>query len=425
MAHQPTPEAARRPSADSDGQSDIAFVGGGFRTTTFLSSAPGLLRRRIRVYERGTTIGPGGFARYGITTTSIGSRFFTHLELTGPFAPLAHTSALTEVAHADQPVDMPRLAAALTALGGSLKDALGPHGLRLGTAVVAVHADRESRRVVLELADGSTESARHAVLATGRTERPHPELLPWRAKVLPSGTVIATRHRQEIKDRLLAAADRPVVVAGSSHSAMSALQTLLDLRAELRSEHPGALLPAVQVVRRGPARLMYDSADLARTGQLPGRERPFDPAADVCPATGIVYRDSGLRHQSRALYCALWAGDVPGATLVDAPVLADASDRLTAAALIVQALGYHGQAPDIHLDGVLARPADSSARLLADDDGALVLNGTAHPLLSVLRVEPTPLDRRDNSAYASDLYTRLADRLNRLAAPVAGAGVGR
>ncbi|MFF3446401.1 hypothetical protein ACFYXJ_04565 [Streptomyces sp. NPDC002667] len=399
--------------------SDIAFVGGGFRTTTFLSSAPALLRHRVRVYERGPGVGPGGFARYGITTTSIGSRFFKHLDLNGPFAPLAHSPELMEVARAEQPVAMRRLAAALSTLGRTLQNALGADGTRLESTVVAVRADSAGHRVDVQLDDGRTESARHAVLATGRTERPHPELASWRANMLLSGSVIATARRSEIKDRLLGAQGRPVVVAGSSHSAMSALQILLDLVTELRAEHPGAPLPSVHVVRRGPARLMHDSADLARRDQVPGRERPFDAVRDVCPATGIVYRDSGLRHQSRALYCALWAGELPGAALVDAAVLADASDLFDEAALVVQALGYHGQAPDLYVDGVLVRPGDSPDRLLADDDGALLVSGAAHPLLSVLRVEPTPLDRRDNTAYASDLYQRLAGRLDRLAAPVA------
>ncbi|MET7986963.1 hypothetical protein [Streptomyces sp. NPDC005281] len=410
--------AMPQPAVDSD----IAFIGGGFRTTTFLSSAPALLRHRVRVYERGTGVGPGGFARYGITTTSIGSRFLKHLDLSGPFAALAHSPAVMDVARAEQPVAMPRLAGALTTLGRTLQGALGAEGVRLDSTVVAVHADRAGHRVDVRLADGSTETSGHAVLATGRTERAHPELAPWRAKVLLSSTVIATAHRTEIKERLLAANGRPVVVAGSSHSAMSALRILLDLRAEVRAEHPGAPLPEVQVVRRGPARLMHDSADLARRDQVPCRERPFDPARDICPSTGIVYRDSGLRHQSRALYCALWAGELPGAALVDASVLADASDRFDEAAFVVQALGYHGQAPDLYLDGVLVRPGDSPDRLLADDDGALLVSGTAHPLLSVLRVEPTPLDRRDNTAYASDLYRRLAGRLDRLAAPVTEVG---
>ncbi|MGW1070797.1 hypothetical protein ACWD4F_40670 [Streptomyces aureus] len=409
---------APRPAVDSD----IAFIGGGFRTTTFLSSAPALLGHRVRVYERGAGVGPGGFARYGITTTSIGSRFLKHLDLSGPFAPLARSSAVMDVARAEQPVAMFRLADALTVLGETLRTALGADGTRLDSTVVAVHADRERDLVDVRLADGSTETCRHAVLATGRAERPHPELASWRAKVVLSGTVIGTAHRSQVKDRLLAAGGRPVVVAGASHSAMSALQILLELLAELRAEHPGVPLPLVQVVRRGPGRLVHDSADLARRDQVPGRERPFDAVRDVCPATGIVYRDSGLRHQSRALYCALWAGELPDAHLVDAPVLADASDRFDEAAFVVQALGYHGQAPDLYLDGVLARPGDSPDRLLADDDGALLVSGTAHPLLSVLRVEPTPLDRRDNTAYASDLYRRLAVRLSRSAAPVTEVG---
>ena len=43
----------------------------------------------------------------------------------------------------------------------------------------------------------------------------------------------------------------------------------------------------------------------------------FDALRDVCPVTGIVFRDSGLRHESRALLCELWAGNVDGARLLD------------------------------------------------------------------------------------------------------------
>ena len=405
---------------------DIAFVGGGFRTTTFLASAPQLLPYRIRVHERGPVIGPGGFARYAITTTSIGSRFVKDIHYTGPYEALGQQPQLAAMARSEEPVRMEHLAAALTELGRSVENAIGQHGVRRHSEVIAVCVSRTSSHgAVLETADGATETCRHAVLATGRRELPHPELARWREKVWLSGSVISTGPRHAVKQWLAGLGPRPIVIAGRSHSAMSALQALLDLIRELGQEQPALRPPAVKVLQRGPARLMYENVAEARRRQLPGRDRIFDPAADVCPVTGIVYRDSGLRHQSRALYCALWNGEVPGAELVEAPTIADAGELLDGAGLIVQALGYRGQAPDIYLDGTLVRPHNSPRRLQAADDGALLVAGIPHEALSALRVEPTPPGRRDNAAYASDLYRNLARRLGRLLAPATPAGALR
>lgn len=129
--------------------------------------------------------------------------------------------------------------------------------------------------------------------------------------------------------------------------------------------------------------------------------------------TGIVFRDSGLRHSSKALYCDLWTGNLPDARIVRITRLRDATDLLNSADLIVQALGYHGEVPDIVVSGKLVRSSHSDERLVSDDDGAAVIGGCVYENLSVLRVEPTPRERRDNSAYGSDLYRRLSIRLGR------------
>jgi hypothetical protein len=186
---------------------------------------------------------------------------------------------------------------------------------------------------------------------------------------------------------------------------------VLQVAEELRQRRPGYRPPPVWVLRRGPARLMYDSADQAHAGQIPGREQPFRPDSDVCPQTGIVFRDSGLRHESRSLYCALWAGQVPGVRLAQATQLRDAAALLSEAGMVIQALGYRGRLPDILVNGVLARPAAATVPLYGDEDGAVVLAGRRHAALSVLRAEPTPRDQRDNAAYGSHLYPRLAARL--------------
>ncbi|MFJ3876699.1 hypothetical protein ACIPW5_04485 [Streptomyces sp. NPDC090077] len=399
----------------------LVLVGGGFRTTTFLASAPELLAHRVAVFERGAVLGPGGFADYAITSTSIGSRFLKELSATGPFAALRDDPLVARVAGADAPVPMAQLAAALGRVGSAVAAALGPGRLALGTEVTALDVVEEGSAVLVRLADGRTVRTRNAVVATGRTERPHAELAPWRAKVRRSAQIISRSGRDGLR-RELAALGRPggdgpdgprrrIVIAGASHSAMSVLRVLLELFDEIRAADPGYRPPAVDVLRRSAARLVHPGLAEARRDHVEGRERAADPATDVCPATGIVFRDSGLRHESRDLYCALWDGRIPGARLIRTDRLAEAADLLDEAALVVQALGYHGHAPDVLIDGRPARPSGSPERFAHTDDGTALIAGRPVPALSVLRVEPTPAALRDHAVYGSGLYGRLAGRL--------------
>ncbi|MFJ8162365.1 hypothetical protein ACIRBY_15730 [Streptomyces sp. NPDC096136] len=394
----------------------LVLVGGGFRATTFLASAPELLSHRVAVFERGTSFGPGGFADYAITSTSIGSRFLKELSATGPFSALRDDPLVARVADAEAPVPMAHLAAALGRVGTAVAAALGPDGLSLGTEVTGIDVVEEGSAVLVRLADGRTVRSRNAVIATGRTERPHAELAPWRAKVRRSAQIISRSGRDALR-RELAALGRPgedggrIVIAGASHSAMSVLRVLLELFDEIRATDPGYRPPAVDVLQRSAARLVHPGLAEARRDYVEGRERAADPATDVCPETGIVFRDSGLRHESRDLYCALWDGRVPGARLIRTGRLAEAADLLDDAALVVQALGYHGHAPDVLVDGRPARPSGSPERFAHTDDGTALIAGRPVPALSVLRVEPTPYALRDHAVYGSGLYGRLAGRL--------------
>jgi hypothetical protein len=392
---------------------DLIFIGGGYRTTTFIASAPDLLKYRIAVLECGPVIGSGKFRSYAVTTASIGSRFLKEVQFSGPFERLSGNEAVARVANAGEPIQMRELANALDELGNALRNALGPDRLRVDTHVVAVDVHSTGPGIVAKVAGGRKISAHFAVLATGRRERLNSVLAPWSSKVVRSSEIISFRSRRTTKERLAALDRGSIVIAGCSHSAMSALTVLMDLFSELHQQDSAYRRPSVTVLRRSRTRLMYDDTEHARAHQIPERELIFDALRDVCPVTGIVFRDSGLRHQSRALFCELWAGDVDGARLLDVQSIGDASETLDAAGLVVQALGYHGDAPDIHVDGVLARPSQSADRLLADKHGAAILHDLPHDALSVLRVEPTPAEMRDNVAYGSGLYQRLATRLMR------------
>jgi len=381
---------------------DVVFVGGGFRTTSFLASAPQLLDRDVVVLEQGDRIGPGGFAEYLITTTSAGQRFLQHVRYEGPFAAMSTDARVRPVATSQAPVRMEHLADALGAVGDVITSSLPPGGARLRSRVVAVELDGDDT-VNVALEDGGAVQARHVVLATGREERAHPSLAPWREKVVPSGAVIGRTGRPG----LLAALERldgaDVVVAGCSHSGMSVLRALLGLR---------GLVRRIVVLQRSPARLTYPSVAAARAAHLPGREKQVDETTDVCPVSGMVFRDSGLRHESADLYRALWAGDLAGVELRRVGDVQDAADELDRAGVVVQALGYHGRAPDIREHGRVLRASDSPERLRHAADGAVLLHGRARATLSVLRTEPTPTDLRDHAAYGSTLYADLARRLD-------------
>lgn len=385
---------------------DIAFVGGGFRTTTFLASAPELLQTRIRVIERGSLIGPGAFADYAVTSTSVGSRFLRGVSLDTAAASTLQMPHVAALSRAEHPVPLDQVAGALTEIGSMLTTALGANQVLLNTEVLSIDVSSKGQSVVLTTARGPATTARHVVIATGRRERLHPELDQWRSKVLLSNTVIRQSWREELERNMIDLAGGPVVIAGCSHSAMSALGTLLTIRQKLN-------LPnlEIKVLQRGPARLMYESLKYAVAQHVPDREILARPDRDVCPDTGIVFRDSGLRHESKDLYCALWNGDIDRVGLVRA-TLQDADPIFREAGLIVQALGYHGEVPNINVDGHLVRSRYSPDRFKADDHGAVIMGNRKMAVLSVLRVEPTPIDQRDNAVYGAGLYKNLARRLS-------------
>ena len=217
----------------------------------------------------------------------------------------------------------------------------------------------------------------------------------------PTNDIVSRHRRGEF-------ASGPVVIVGSSHSAMTALQ-------RLRAVHsaPGTVPLEAVVIQRSPARIMYESLALARARSVSGRERIADELMDVCPSTGIVFRDSGLRHASRDLYYALWAGELPRALLVQSPTDATRIEFLERASVIVQAVGYVPNYPVISIAG-RANPDRNVGVLSAAPNGAALVDGQPVRELSVLRVGQTPPELRDRSEYGRNLYRDLRRRLSAL-----------
>ncbi|KZC96516.1 MULTISPECIES: hypothetical protein [Clavibacter] len=391
---------------------DILFVGGGFRTTSFLASAPWLLGTRLGIVERRPSLGGGDYHDYGILSTSVGARFLKDVDLAGDWPELWRSPVVREVATAEGPVDLRELAAALDRIGQAVTSALPDGAVLSGRHASEVEIGGSHPSV--SLTSGETLRARHVVLATGRREPPHPALAPWPDTTLLSGRVLDPRTRPRILELVRARPGAPIVVAGSSHSAMSALRVLLDMRAADPRTFAGH---RIEVLERSPARLFYGSLEEARRSQVPEREILATPEA-VCGVTGAVFRDTGLRHESKLLYTRLWDGAVPDVQLVRDTDVEHEADRLGEAALIVQALGYVGRAPVLTMRGQgVLRAADSRRRVDADVRGRLLVEGRRRDDVTALRLDPTPPGHRDNAQYGQDLYAHLSDRLRGLLDP--------
>lgn len=386
------------------GVRDVVFIGGGYRTVSFLAGHPEILRYETEVIEASAGFGSGAFADYACVSTSAANRFLRGVAPQVAAATRSPERVADLSREGSPPLALTELAAVMSEVGEVVEARLRHRGrVRRGCAVAWVRVGHEGVDVVLD--SGEVVAARHGVLATGREERPHPELARWRDRSILSSDLISVR-RTAATCALLAAATSPIVVAGGSHSAMAAFLRLLDLRRQTGRED----LPLV-MLRRSPARLHYDSLAQAHDEWDPSYEAVIDPVADVCPATGQVNRDSGLRGHGRATLRALATGALANARMQACQSLGDQGELLDEASLVVQALGYHGRAPSISLPDGTCRHADSPERLVNLADGTAVIGTRPIERLSVLRVEPTPAALRDHGLYGQGMYPRLAQRL--------------
>jgi hypothetical protein len=386
------------------GTRDVVFIGGGYRTVSFLAAHPEILRYDLEVIEASDAFGAGAFADYDCVSTSAANRFLRGVSPQVAAATRSSARVAELARDGDAPLALSELAAMMSQLGEVVEARL-PDGARVrrSCAVTQVIVRHDGVDVVLD--GDEVLGAKHVVVATGREERPHPELARWRNRSILSSDLISIRQTDATRARLLAATG-PVVVAGGSHSAMAAVLRLLDLRHQIGRPD----LPVV-MLRRSAARLHYESLAQAQDEWDSRYEAAIDPVADVCPATGQVHRDSGLRGRGRQTLRAMATGALPNARIQGCDSLEDQGELLDQASLVVQALGYHGRAPSISLPDGTGRPTDSCHGLVNLADGTAVIGTRPIERLSVLRVEPTPRALRDHGLYGQGMYARLAQRL--------------
>ncbi len=365
---------------------DLLMVGCGIRGTGLLTAVPELLRRRVAIVEASDALGPGSFAEYKIESNSPGSDFFGWVDPAGVFGEVLGHPDVSGLRATHENFRLSRLAAALRHFGAAIARQLPAERLFLRDRAVGVEVEERGGEVVssvVALASGKRLRTRLLVLAAGIRERFAPELEPWRHKTVLSGRVV----RGLEDERLLRDAPSPIVVVGGSHSGYSVAMRVQELGAGDPSRRRD-----VVILHRSPVKLFYASlAELQADARCPLEAVP-DPERDLCPASGNVFRYSGLRHGAKALFRTASLRGLPWLRQVKSEILAQMAPWLDEAALVVQCTGYESNTlPLVH----------RGERIWSGDDRLVVQPSPQGDILSmngrVFAMGMDPYPYRDNS----------------------------
>ncbi len=229
------------------------------------------------------------------------------------------------------------------------------HSLRAASAVMAVGGRQNTSWETIELVPGL-------------------QLDRWRTKIIPSELLVARGGASQARRMLARARGTPrAIILGGAHSAFSAAWLLLDRLSDIQFDAAG-----IQILYRTEPRVFYPS----RAAAAADGYRFTD--ADVCPATGRVFRLSGLRADGRDVWRRMrgLAGGEAEKRVVAKPIRAEQRHELAclldSADLIVPAFGYRmATIPVFDASGLPVVPArtgpavDPDSRLLIEGGGAL------------------------------------------------------
>ncbi len=200
----------------------------------------------------------------------------------------------------------------------------------------------------------------NCLLCCGAREVPLPGLLPFRDRWEGSGHFLMRENLDGLPgDRGL------IVIVGASHSAFSCAWRLLHdplLQAFGRDREIIILQRRERIKLRG-------TPEFAAAHQV-----EYDAADDVCPETGLVFRNGGLRKDAKMLYLQIRDGEENRVQLVTMDSLDQRHDLLERASLILQATGFGPNLPPLERNGRPLAVGDptQSGELRDLDSGELI-----------------------------------------------------
>ncbi len=244
----------------------------------------------------------------------------------------------------DELIPLPRIGELMVEpLARALTDFLGSR-LRCGVAVARIEITPHG--FTSFGADGEVlATSRNLMLCCGARDEPLPALLPYRDRWEGSARFLMRNSLDG-----LPTGNGPVVIVGASHSAFSCAWRLLydPLFADFAAGRDILLLQ-----RRARIKLR-GTPEFAAAHRI-----AYDPVADVCPDTGLVFRNGGLRKDAKQLYLDIRDGRENRVRLEQIRDIADCGETLARAGLILQATNFAPRLPRIERDGValsLGRP---------------------------------------------------------------------
>ncbi len=236
----------------------------------------------------------------------------------------------------DELIPLPRIGSLMVEpLARAITDYLGPR-LHCGVEVARVEIGA-GNFTSYDRAGKALATGRNLLLCCGARDEPLAALEPYRDRWEGSARFLM---RDSLAD--LPASDGPVVIVGASHSAFSCAWRLLydPLFADFAAGREIVLLQ-----RRARIKLR-GTPEFAATHGI-----DFDPATDVCPDSGLVFRNGGLRKDAKWLYLDIRDGRENRVRLERIADIADCDAIFARAGLILQATNFAPRLPRIERDG--------------------------------------------------------------------------
>lgn len=385
---------------------DIAIVGYGLHSLSLLASQPDILKYDVVVIERVSPVSGGSLARYLVSTNSWASKFlkpFFASEFLGPC--FAGNPRLSSLANTQESVPCKEIGAALATMGNFFAATCNRLSLFLGSSVNLIEFQNELG-FTLHLACGDSLNAKVVVLATGRVERLHSSLRHVSERVVFSAPFLA--EGIPYLERTCGFIPRRMAILGSAHSAFSVL--------ELLSECSDLASQEIDIYFRSPIALYYSSLSEALAVERTPGEREIDSGRDVCPETGAVFRDSGLRGKGKLLYKSIVRGKLPTVRLL--PIVYDTGNerQFLDYDCVIQAIGGVPNVPKLTINHQPIWKGDGRDRIAVDLNSRAILTTLDEVIvpLYLLRVIPTLATDKDVNPWVHNAYPAILADIARI-----------
>lgn len=200
------------------------------------------------------------------------------------------------------------------------------------------------------------------VLCCGGREQLLSELKPWQDKTLFAGDFLRFTDITALPHK-----PGPIVIVGASHSGFSCAWRLLNdgLFADFAASREIVILQRRQKIK------LRCRPDFAKQYGI-----EWDKEQDVCPKTGIIFRNAGLRKDAKFLYLNIRDGEEKRVRIQTINRIDDQSELLEKATLVIQASGFIARLPQIEVNGSQCK-IDFKSKLgeVRDADSGEVIEG--------------------------------------------------